>query len=55
MSVNRLPKLLENTMHNILDSSIVTSWNIRGDISQCQVTIRFKMADMGDMDTLPID
>ena len=46
MPLYGMPKILENSINNILDSANVSSWNIRGDDRDyLQVTIRFNMVD----------
>ena len=49
MPLYGLPKILENNINNILDCSELTSWNIRGDTSNVQVTIRFTQVEPSDM------
>ena len=49
-----LLKLLEDSLNNILDTAVISSWNIRVNDSNCQLSIRFNMVDKLD-DTVPID
>ena len=46
MPVEGLPLLLENVLMDIMDTSQVSSWTIKGGNEYGQVTIRFKMAPM---------
>ena len=51
MTIDGLPKILEDTVNNILKSSRLSSWNIRGEGTMLQLSIRFNMDAMGDTNT----
>ncbi len=45
MPISGLPKILELNINNFLETANVSSWNIRGENENLQVTIRFSMKD----------
>ena len=45
MPIIGLPKLLESSINTILDSCRITSWNIRGETENLQISIRFAIVD----------
>lgn len=47
MTIDGLPKILEDTINNILKSSMLSSWNIRGESTMLHLSIRFNMDAMG--------
>ena len=44
MPVEGLPLVLENALIEVMDTSVISSWTLRGGDDFSQVTIRFKMA-----------
>lgn len=46
MTVIGLPKVLENSLNDLLKSCKLTSWNIHGGIETVQLSIRFAILDI---------
>ena len=53
MSLDMLPKVLQNMVETLLCNNSVSSWNIRGFDSYTQVSIRFSSGEVYGMDDGP--
>ena len=52
MSLDMMPHVLRNMLIALMSDSTITSWNIRGEGKQNQLTIRFSSDNMADTETI---